>query len=389
MGDYYYLRLNIYDENDQRKPKWIPTGLPVKGNKKKAEQLLRETILAYEQREAAFQGASNMRFSDWVRQWLKEAEKRVDQITYQGYEVNARNHILPYFDEQGTRLDSITRAVLQSYIDHKAANGRKDGKGGLSSKSIQHLRNILRLALKHAVQNGLLQENPCEGLRLPKKQRYEYSFYNEQQLEDMFEAFRDEPLYPLIRIAAVYGLRRSELLGLQWDSIDFATNRLIVRHTVVKMEACTVEKDFTKSDAGYRSFPLLDDVREMLLELKARERENRRLFGNEYVDNSYVFKWENGQMYHADYVSKKFPKLLRKYGLPHIRFHDLRHSCACLLLSLGYSLKDAQEWLGHADFRLTANTYTHHDMSRKKLITGSIAEKFSQSGRTGGRTEAN
>jgi len=236
-GDHYYLRLNIYDENGNRKPKWIPTGLPVKGNKKKAEQLLRETILVYEQREAAFQGSSNMRFSDWVRQWLKEAEKRVDTITYQGYEVNARNHILPYFDKQGTRLDSTTRSVLQAYIDHKAANGRKDGKEGLSSKSIQHLRNILRLALKHAVQNGLLQENPCEGLRLPKKQRYEYAFYNEQQLEDMFEAFRDEPLYPLIRIAAVYGLRRSELLELKWDSIDFATNRLTVRHTVVKMDA--------------------------------------------------------------------------------------------------------------------------------------------------------
>lgn len=386
-GDYYYLRLNVRNEKGERKQKWIPTGLPVRGNKKKAEQLLRETILAYEQREMIFQGNSNMRFSDWVRLWLEEAEKRVDKITYQGYEVNARNHILPYFDAKGTPVTSITRSMLQDYVDHKATDGRMDGKGGLSPKSVRHLRNLLHLALKHAIENDLIRDNPCEGLRLPKKQRYEYTFYNQQQLEAMFEAFRDEPLYPLLRIAVVYGLRRSELLGLQWDSVDFASDTLAIRHTVVKMEI-TVHKDCTKSEASYRTFPLLPEIREMLLELKDCEQENRRLFGSEYVESPYIFKWDNGQPFHPDFVSKKFLKLLKKYNLPHIRFHDLRHSCACLLLSLGFSLKDVQEWLGHADFTLTANTYAHLDMSRKKYIVGSIAEKFSQSGRTSGRIEA-
>ena len=255
-GEYYYLRLNTYNEAGERKPKWIATGLPVKGNKKKAEQLLREAIREYEQREAAFKGSGDMRFSDWTRYWLGEAEKRVDPITHQGYAVIVRNHILPYFDEKGTRLVDVDRPLLQAYVDQKAEHGRVDGKGGLAPKSIRHLRNVLHLALKHAMESGLIQGNPSEGLRLPKRQRYEYTFYNQQQLEEMFEAFRDESLYPLIRLAAVYGLRRSELLGLQWDSIDFAANTLTVKHTVVKMEEI-VRKDCTKSQASYRTFGYL------------------------------------------------------------------------------------------------------------------------------------
>jgi integrase len=230
----------------------------------------------------------------------------------------------------------------------------------------------LHQALKAAVLEELIPVNPCEGLVLPQRQRYDYKFYNEEQLMQLFSALRDERIYPLVRVAAVYGLRRSELLGLQWDSIDFHANTLTIRHTVVKVET-TVAKDKTKSKSSYCSFPLVQDVRRLFLDMKATEKQNRRLFGREYQESPYIFKWDNGKAYSTDYVSHRFNDLLAQKGLPHIRFHDLRHSCASLLIAQGFSLKDVQEWLGHADITLTANTYAHLDMTRKRSIANTLA----------------
>ncbi|MDR0935829.1 MAG: site-specific integrase, partial [Oscillospiraceae bacterium] len=164
---------------------------------------------------------------------------------------------------------------------------------------------------------------------------------------------------------------RSEVLGLKWDSIDFPRNIVTIKHTVVQQQ--TIElKDTTKSTSSYRSFPLTNDVREMLLALKATEKENRRLFGKEYHENDYIFKRDDGTLFRPDFVTGKFGDLLKKYDLPHIRFHDLRHSCASLLISLGFSLKDIQEWLGHADITTTANIYAHLDAKRKQGMANSL-----------------
>jgi len=320
--DKYYMVLNTVDANGKRKPKWIATGLDVKGNKKRAEKLLRETLAEYE--KVCSNPSAQMLFSDWVQLWLCDVEKRVDAVTFQGYAAVTRVHITPYFSDSGVTLAGINRNLLQAYVDEKSNGGRTDGSGGLSPASIRHHRNVLNQSLKLAVRNGLLPSNPCEGLRLPKMVRPEFSFYNAEQLQTLLTAIRDEPLYPMVKVTAVYGLRRSELLGLKWDSIDFNANTLSIRHTVVQQKI-TVRKDKTKNAASRRSFPLVPDVRKLLLDLREREKENRRLFGKAYIDSDYIFKWDDGQLYEPHYVSAKFSKLLAQYNLPHIRFHELRH----------------------------------------------------------------
>jgi len=336
----YYMVLNITDMNGKRKPKWIATGFNAKGNKKRAEQMLRETIREYEQRHC--NKKAQLRFSDWVREWLTTAEKQVDIITYEGYISCAQRHVLPYFDSQNATLSEITRPMLQAFIDEKSQNGRLDGTGGLSPASIRHIRNILNQSLKAAQQGGWIPANPCDGLRLPKQQKPEFSFYTAEQLSNLFTVIQDEPLYPLIRVTAIYGLRKSELLGLQWDSVDFQANTLIIKHTVVKQKSL-VAKDKTKNAASRRTFPLTPETRKLLLQLRDAEQANRRLFGREYNENPYIFKWPDGRPYSPDFVSQKFNKLLKQHGLSHIRFHDLRHSCASLLIAQGFSLKDVQE----------------------------------------------
>ena len=372
--DKFYMVLNTVDTNGKRKAKWISTGLGVKGNKKRAEKMLRDTLA--EQERTMPTPKSEILFSDWIRQWLTESAKRVDEVTHRNYEDSAKSHVLPYFEELGVSLHGVTRPMLQTFIDLKRTKGRKDGKGGLSIVCLRHFRNILNQSLKLAVQNELIPSNPCEGLLLPKQERREFSYYSAEQLNSLLNAIKDEPLYPLVYIGAYYGLRRSELLGLQWDSIDWGANTLTVKHTVVQYQV-VIRKDKTKNASSRRTMPLLPEVRQMLLDLKACEDENRRLFGNTYDDNPYIFKWVNGKPYEPDYTSKKFKTLLRKYGFPHIRFHELRHSCASLLINQGFNLKDVQEWLGHADIQMTANVYGHLDIARKQTIANSISSAIS------------
>lgn len=356
----FYMVINLY-ENGKRKAKWISTGLTEKGNKRRAEQMLQKTLVTYEPPKPS----ENMLLSDYVRHWMQIISHKVDAVTYQGYEALANAHVLPYFDENRLTLANTTVATLQPFFDEKAISGRKDGKGGLSTSTLIALKNIINQTLKEAIRSGLITVNYCQFVILPKRERYQSMFYNVDQLNDLLDAMAGDPLLPLVRITALYGLRRSELLGLQWDSIDFARGMLTIKHTVSKVTS-VVAKDKTKNASSHRSFPLTAEARSIFEEAKREETVNRRLFGMEYQENAYVFKWPNGTPFHPDYVSKHFALVLRKNNLPHIRFHELRHSCASLLLNSGFTLKDVQEWMGHSDIKMTANIYGHLDIGRKQ-----------------------
>ena len=368
----YYAVLNVY-ENGKRKKKWICSGLPEKGNKRRAEQFLREKIAEYERMEGIVR--SDILFSDYVRLWLEQIARKVDTVTMQGYQVLADGHILPYFDEAKIALSDIDHKILQRYIDTKHRSGKLNGKGGLSPRSLKLHKNIINQTLNLALQNKLILSNPCQFVVLPQSVRYESNFYNDRQLRELFAALDGDPLFPLVKITALYGLRRSELLGLQWDSIDFETQTMTIRHTVSKVTE-VVAKDKTKNASSRRTFPLTPEAIVIFRAAKNQEAQNRIAFGREYQENSYVFKWADGHTYSPDYISHRFNDLLKKHSLPHIRFHELRHSCASMLISMGWTLKDVQEWLGHSDIKMTANIYSHLDTTRKSNIAAALADKF-------------
>ena len=137
-----------------------------------------------------------------------------------------------------------------------------------------------------------------------------------------------------------------------------------------------VAKDKTKTTSSHRTFPLVPEAVEIFKAAKCQEQQNRLAFGKEYQENPYVFKWPDGHTYSPDYVTHRFQDLLKIHNLPPIRFHDLRHSCASLLIAMNWSLKDVQEWLGHSDIQMTANIYSHLDIARKTTIAASLADKF-------------
>ena len=369
----YYMVLNGV-ENGKRKQRWVSTGLTEKGNKRKAERMLRER-LAEEERKAPSGEATNILFTDYLQRWLALSERRVDEVTMQSYRMLSLRHVLPWFQERCLTLSEVSRKVIQEFLDEKGRCGRLDGKGGLGPKSLRELKNILNQTLNEAVREELLTVNPCNLLRLPPKETSRAQFYTSEQLNALLTAVKEEPLDPLIRTTDLSDHRRTELLGLKWDGLDFENDTLAIRHTVVKVYS-TVAKDKTKTKSSYRSFPLPPEMRDLFLSLRADQERNRRLLGKDYVQTDYVFCWPDGRPFTSDYVSHRFGKLLKKYGLPHIRFHDLRHSCASFFINQGCDLKQVQEWMGHSDISTTANIYGHLETQRKNamaaMVSGSI-----------------
>ena len=184
-------------------------------------------------------------------------------------------------------------------------------------------------------------------------------------------------------ITAFYGLRRSEVLGLQWDSFDFENKTITIKHTITitntdgnnrKIEG----KDRTKNKSSYRTLPLFDDIANMLLDAKEKQQSFKKAFGNSYNKKylNYVFVKPDGNIVRPDYVTQHFSILLDKNNMRHIRFHDLRHSCASLLLAKGIPMKSIQEWLGHSNFSTTANLYAHLDTNSKKVSASVIEDTF-------------
>lgn len=370
----YYAILST-KVNGKNKQIWKSLGLTVKGNKRLAEQMLNDLI--YEEKEKRANDPE-IYFTDYVKLWLEHIKPNIDEITYQGYESLINVHLIPYFEPKKIYVSEISVADLQEYVDYEFKNGRADGNGGLSAHSLRHHRNVLHQTLKFAQKNGLVTMNVCEFVDFPKMERFNSSFYTPDELNILFEATKDDVLCNLIKTAAIYGLRRSEVLGLKWDSINWGNNTITIKHTVTSLNG-VIEKDKTKTASSYRSFPLLPEIAEIFQEQKEKEENNRKLLGGSYQENDYVFKWDDGHTFSPNFVTKHFNLILKENNLPKIRFHELRHSCASMLLNSGHNLEAVQKWMGHSDIKMTANIYGHLDMSEKLFLANDISRTLTKS----------
>ena len=172
-----------------------------------------------------------------------------------------------------------------------------------------------------------------------------------------------------------YGLRRSECVGLRWNAFDFENNLFYINHTVITPrldgKQSIVAKDRGKSKSSLRALPLDENVKKRLIEIKKMQEMYQKKYKKSYNKKwlGYVMVDDMGNLIRPDYISAAFRKTLKKNKLRHIRFHDLRHTCASLLLNKGktngITLKDIQVWLGHKNFSTTANIYSHLDANSK------------------------
>lgn len=361
-GGHYYAVLNYTDYQGKRKSKWIATGLTIKGNKKRAEAILMDARRNF-QEEAPLRMEAKTLFADFLEQWLEVIRDSIAVPTYASYSNLSNGVIIPYFRKYGTTLEDLAaKDIQQFYLEQRKR---------VSGCTVIHYHAIIHKALKYAVKLDLITTNPADRVERPKKERYVASFYDADEVNALFQAARGTNLEIPILLGAFYGLRRSEVIGLKWDAIDFERNTITVQHTVTSCNVdgknMLVAADRTKTKSSMRTLPLVPFMKERLLQQKKVQAENRKLCGRSYIKDymGYVCVNEIGAILKPNYISTSFPKLLEANGLRHIRFHDLRHSCASLMLANGVPMKQIQEWLGHSDFSTTANIYAHLDYSSK------------------------
>lgn len=359
----YYAVLNYFDTLGRRKTKWISTGLTVKGNKKRAEEILLDLRRDFKPPQGPKAPEGEMLFSEYLESWLEIIKGSVAVSTYASYSAMATRIIALYFKEKGVILKDITAKNIQDFYLHELKK--------VSASTVVHYHALIHKALKYAMKIDLIDVNPADKVERPKRERFVGSFYDAEEMNELFKAAKGTKLELPILFGAFYGLRRSEAIGLKWDAVDFEQNTLVIKHTVTSCnldgKLTIVESDTTKTKSSMRTLPLVPFVRERLLMLKDEQKENRRLCGRSYSKeySGYICVNEIGDLIKPNYVTEFFPKLLEANGLRRIRFHDLRHSCASLLLANGVPMKQIQEWLGHSDFSTTANIYAHLDYSSK------------------------
>ena len=376
----YYAVLNLYDDYGKRKPKWIPTGYTIKGNKKKAEEKLEQFKIEYEQKSKIqlrdpniYDKYKNILFCDYMLEWLEKQKGKVEQTTYIGYEQVIKGRLYKYFKAKKIKLVDLKPKHIQDFFDLLFSEG-------LSGNTIKHYRANISKALKSAVITEIIDSNPATKLEPIKVKEYTADYYTQDELLNLMEIIETTPIELPVIIAGVYGLRREEVIGIKWNAIDFKDKTLTIRHTVGrgKIDGITqfIFKERTKSDAGYRTLPLFDFIADLLRKYKNKYEENKKFYGNTYCDyKDYICLMENGELMKPGYVTQTFSKILDNNHLRHIRLHDLRHSCGTLLVRNGVPLKDIQIWLGHSNFQTTLR-YAHADVENKKISANVIENKL-------------
>ena len=381
----YYVRLSYYDRNHKRRDKFISTGLSGRGAKKKASAMIEQLIEKYKYLEKSDHPS---KMADYLIMWKNLRKSEVAETTYDGYHTYIDRHLVPYFRDLNLNIQDITAGHIFDYVNYLSNDGgRKDNKiGGQSNTSIRKIISILRQVFEYAVLYGDIKINPALQVPLPKttnKKDERQVFLTSEDAQKMLDAFQNEEIGPIVYVTLYYGLRKSEALGLRWQAVDFDANTITINHTVVG-NGHIVRKDTTKTYTSRRTYELLPDVKALLLKLKDQQDDYKRRLGSGYHINDYIFKNPNGVPYRPDSLTRSFKRALARHGLPQMRYHDLRHSTASILVDKGWDINDIKEWLGHADISTTANIYAHIS-HRKKVSLAQDLDKtltFNQSSET-------
>lgn len=335
---FYYAVLYL-KVNGRRRCKWVPMRLPVEGTSaRKAQKAFDEIRLQYEreeeerlEREAkAKELAENthpdalLPFTEYMEKWLQSTRSSLATATYQSYSNMIKARIRPYFAPLGLQLREVTPQHIENFYQSILADD-------CTTNTVIHYHAIIRKALQTAVKKDVLLKNPADKVDRPKKNVFHGSFYSEEEMLTLFDAVSGDPLELCVKIAAYYGLRRSEVLGLRWSAIDMEHKTISISHKVIEAEVdgkfVPMGEDVLKTKSSFRTLPLIPAVGIILLEEKEKQEMYRRLFKKSYCRDylDYICVDQCGKLLRPNYVTEHFSWLIEKYGLRKVRFHDLRH----------------------------------------------------------------
>lgn len=328
----------------------------VKGTKKRAEKVLADLLHRLDTGD--FVKPTRVTVAEFLHQWLKDyAEVNTSPKTYERYEEIVRVHLIPALGS--TPLLSLQPQHIQGYYSQALKSGRRDGKGGLSALTVYKHHRVLFQALKYAVKHGMLTRNVAEAVDAPRAEHKEMTIIGVDGVNSLLEAAKGTSYYPLFYTAIYTGLRRSELLGLRWQHVDADMATLSVVETLHQRKGGEYFTKQPKSKKGRRSVAMSPALSIFLRTHKAEQEAFCEQIGTRLQPADFVFSHPDGRPIRPGSVTRAFKELSKAVGLNGLRFHDLRHTHATLMLQQGIHPKIVSERLGHSSIGITLDTYSH------------------------------
>ena len=305
---------------------------------------------------------SKMTVQELCEEWFRVHAPKIAANTQRGYRVNLDKHIYPLIG--GTKVQQLTASMLTECYE-------KMLKSGLNARSVQFCHTTLHAALKYGMKARYLNHNVAELTSPPKQEKYKPYIYTDEEIKRLLAAVEGSVHEIPVKLAIGLGLRRGEVLGLMWSDVDFRKNTIEVRHNLLCVNG---EKSIgdPKTEAGKRTLVVPEELMKLLRKHKTQQAEKRLALGDRWEDNDLVCCTGNGTPYHAGSYSVMFHRFLERKGLPHCRFHDLRHINATLMLKSGVNMKVCQTRLGHSDISTTMDIYSHVDTEMQSQAANNL-----------------
>ncbi len=407
----FYAVLSFYNEDKEKwDQKWKTTKIKdKKGNKKKAENKLKEIqkefekqlktkkkVVEQEEKEQKNNHNKNKTFVQYVLESIEDFKSDIEETTYDAwyaqYNGRVRNFFIPYHEldkimnedikrntyyETPLKISEITQFDIEDFFKWMYDCGLKSG-------TVEKHYVLFNLIFERAIRQKIItpETNPMNDVKKPVVKPYIANFYTAKELKQLSTIIKEDVLEIAILLASHYGLRRSEVLGIKWQAIDFDTNIIIIKHTVTKVKGTGENqiiscKNLAKTDSGYRTYPLAPTIREKLLEHRKNIEENRKFFGNTYVEQTkdYVCVKENGELIKPNHFTKRFKDIIKRNDIRKIRPHDLRHSVGSLLAIKNVNQKLIQDFMGHANIS-SSDRYMHLQFESKEFSSKIIEEEL-------------
>lgn len=365
-GNYYYAKFRV-----NGKQKMLATKVPVKGNnKRKAERVLKELIAKYEGLNLENE---NVLFTAFLDKWLQSVKPILKPATWESYDKTVNGKIKPYFEQKNYRFREMKPEIFTEYFVYLATEGKSNGKGGLSYKTVKNIRGVLSSAYEYAIESSYIKDNPVLKSRMPsfahsiKSDVPEYSAEQVRKLL-LFAKENDSHIYIFLLLALYTGLRKGELLALTWDDVDYDKKLLRVNKSRTgSRKDITTQITTPKTESSNRKIPLNDTVLEALKAEKKRQDEHAKILGKGYdKSSSFIIRTVLGKPYvNLSAINRVVNRLTEKAGLPHCTIHGFRHSVASILDDNGVPIQDISVLLGHESVQTTERIYINRRKTAK------------------------
>ena len=365
-----------YSDGVNAEGKQIQRSVYGKTKKEVADKL---HAIFFQKQQGIYVTPTKVLVKDWMEEWLHNyAHINVRPSTYINYEGYIYNHIIPNIGD--LPIQKLTPPIVQNFYNEKYLNGRTDGKGGLSSKTLRNMHNMFHQAMEQAKINGLIMHNPTDNAIIPKLQKKEMRVLSVQEQYRLLSVVHLHRLGFAIKLDLATGMRIGELCALKWSDLNFQKKTVKISRTLQRIKMNLMERENldefenmtmlvegeTKTQSGFREIPIPDKIWEELMQHRQRQQQEFAVLGIPILPDGYMFTMPLGNCVEPGAMRDAFNYLLALAQIEHANFHSLRHTFATRAIEAGMPIKTLSDILGHSQVQITMDLYCHSSIDHMR-----------------------